>query len=93
MTPMMLQYLEVKKQYPDAFLFYRLGDFYEMFFDDAIKASKILELTLTGRDCGEPERAPMCGVPYHAADTYIARLVAKGYKVVICEQVDRKSVV
>ena len=88
MTPMMLQYLEVKKQYPDAFLFYRLGDFYEMFFDDAIKASKILELTLTGRDCGEPERAPMCGVPYHAADTYIARLVAKGYKVVICEQVE-----
>ena len=88
MTPMMLQYLEVKKQYPDAFLFYRLGDFYEMFFDDAIKASKILELTLTGRDCGEAERAPMCGVPYHAADTYISRLVAKGYKVVICEQVE-----
>ena len=85
---MMLQYLEVKKQYPDAFLFYRLGDFYEMFFDDAIKASKILELTLTGRDCGEAERAPMCGVPYHAADTYISRLVAKGYKVVICEQVE-----
>lgn len=88
MTPMMLQYLEVKKQYPDAFLFYRLGDFYEMFFDDAIKASKILELTLTGRDCGETERAPMCGVPYHAADTYISRLVSKGYKVVICEQVE-----
>ena len=88
MTPMMLQYLEVKKQYPDAFLFYRLGDFYEMFFDDAVSASKILELTLTGRDCGEAERAPMCGVPYHAADTYISRLVAKGYKVVICEQVE-----
>ena len=88
MTPMMLQYLEVKKQYPDAFLFYRLGDFYEMFFDDAKAASKILELTLTGRDCGEPERAPMCGVPYHAADTYISRLVAKGHKVVICEQVE-----
>ena len=88
MTPMMLQYLEVKKQYPDAFLFYRLGDFYEMFFDDAVNASKILELTLTGRDCGEAERAPMCGVPYHAADTYISRLVAKGYKVVICEQVE-----
>ncbi len=87
MTPMMLQYLEVKKQYPDAFLFYRLGDFYEMFFDDAIRASKILELTLTGRDCGEAERAPMCGVPYHAADTYISRLVSKGYKVVICEQI------
>ncbi len=88
MTPMMLQYLEVKKQYPDAFLFYRLGDFYEMFFDDAKEASKILELTLTGRDCGEAERAPMCGVPYHAADTYIARLVSKGHKVVICEQVE-----
>ncbi len=88
MTPMMLQYLEVKKQYEDAFLFYRLGDFYEMFFDDAVKASKILELTLTGRDCGEEERAPMCGVPYHAADAYISKLVAKGYKVVICEQVE-----
>ena len=88
MTPMMLQYLEVKKQYPDAFLFYRLGDFYEMFFDDAKEASKLLELTLTGRDCGEAERAPMCGVPYHAADTYISRLVAKGHKVVICEQVE-----
>ncbi|MBR2474655.1 MAG: DNA mismatch repair protein MutS [Clostridia bacterium] len=85
---MMLQYLEIKKQYPDAFLFYRLGDFYEMFFDDAKAASKILELTLTGRDCGEAERAPMCGVPYHAADTYISRLVAKGHKVVICEQME-----
>lgn len=88
MTPMMLQYLEVKKQYPDAFLFYRLGDFYEMFFEDAKAASKILELTLTGRDCGEEERAPMCGVPFHAADTYISRLVAKGHKVVICEQME-----
>ncbi len=84
----MLQYLEVKKQYPDAFLFYRLGDFYEMFFDDAREASRILDLTLTGRDCGEAERAPMCGVPYHAADTYIAKLVAKGHKVVICEQME-----
>ena len=91
MTPMMLQYLEVKKQYPDAFLFYRLGDFYEMFFDDAVSASKILELTLTGRDCGEAERAPMCGVPYHAADGYISRLVAKGHKVVICEQMEDAS--
>ncbi len=88
MSPMMLQYLEIKKQYPDAFVFYRLGDFYEMFFDDAKAASKILELTLTGRDCGESERAPMCGVPYHAADTYISRLVAKGHKVVICEQME-----
>ena len=84
----MQQYLEVKKKYPDTFLFYRLGDFYEMFFDDAKKASVILELTLTGRDCGEDERAPMCGVPYHAADNYIARLVSKGYKVAICEQME-----
>ena len=86
MTPMMLQYLEIKKQYPDAFLFYRLGDFYEMFFDDAIKASSLLELTLTGRDCGLEERAPMCGVPFHAADSYIAKLVSMGEKVAICEQ-------
>ena len=91
MTPMMLQYLEVKKQYPDALLFYRLGDFYEMFFEDAKLASRVLELTLTGRDCGEAERAPMCGVPFHAADTYIARLVAKGYKVVVCEQMEDPS--
>ena len=88
MTPMMQQYLEVKKNYPDTFLFYRLGDFYEMFFDDAKKASAILELTLTGRDCGEDERAPMCGVPYHAADSYIAKLVSRGYKVAICEQTE-----
>ena len=88
MTPMMLQYLEIKKQYPDAILFYRLGDFYEMFFEDAKLASRVLELTLTGRDCGEAERAPMCGVPFHAADTYITRLVTKGYKVVICEQIE-----
>ena len=91
MTPMMLQYLDVKKQYPDAILFYRLGDFYEMFFEDAKLASRVLELTLTGRDCGEEERAPMCGVPFHAADTYIGRLVAKGYKVVICEQMEDPS--
>ena len=88
---MMLQYLEVKKQYPDALLFYRLGDFYEMFFEDAKLASRVLELTLTGRDCGEAERAPMCGVPFHAADTYIGRLVAKGYKVVVCEQMEDPS--
>ena len=84
MTPMMEQYFEVKNKYKDHLLFYRLGDFYEMFFDDAKKASRILELTLTGRDCGEAERAPMCGVPFHAADKYIARLVSKGHKVVIC---------
>ena len=88
MTPMMEQYLEVKNQYKDYLLFYRLGDFYEMFFDDAILASRVLELTLTGRDCGEAERAPMCGVPYHSAENYIARLIEKGYKVAICEQME-----
>ncbi len=88
LSPMMQQYQATKEQYPDAILFYRLGDFYEMFFDDALTASRELELTLTGRDCGLEERAPMCGVPFHSADTYIARLVAKGYKVVICEQME-----
>ncbi len=88
LSPMMQQYMEVKNQYPDALIFYRLGDFYEMFFEDAQTASKELELTLTGRDCGLEKRAPMCGVPYHAADTYIAKLVSKGYKVVICEQME-----
>ncbi len=88
MTPMMEQYFEVKNQYRDYVLFYRLGDFYEMFFDDAIRVSRELELTLTGRDCGEAERAPMCGVPFHSADGYIARLVEKGYKVAICEQME-----
>lgn len=87
-TPMMEQYLKVKAQYPDAILFYRLGDFYEMFYDDAKTASRELELTLTGRNCGEEERAPMCGVPYHAAETYIGRLVNRGYKVVVCEQME-----
>ena len=88
MTPMMRQYLEIKKEYADTILFYRLGDFYEMFFDDAKIASKELELTLTGRSCGLEERAPMCGVPFHSADSYIARLVQKGYKVAICEQTE-----
>ena len=88
LTPMMQQYMEVKQQHPDAIVFYRLGDFYEMFFDDALLASRELELTLTGRDCGLPERAPMCGVPYHAVDTYLPRLIAKGYKVAICEQTE-----
>ncbi len=88
MTPMMEQYFEIKRQYADHLLFYRLGDFYEMFFDDAVTASRVLELTLTGRDCGEAERAPMCGVPFHAADTYITRLIEKGYKVAICEQTE-----
>lgn len=86
LSQMMQHYLSVKEKYPDAVLFYRLGDFYEMFFDDAVKVSKILDLTLTGRDCGLAERAPMCGVPFHAADTYIAKLVAAGEKVAICEQ-------
>lgn len=87
-TPMMLQYFEVKEQYKDHLVFYRLGDFYEMFFDDAIVASREVDLTLTGRDCGMEERAPMCGVPYHSADTYIAKLVEKGYKIAICEQTE-----
>ena len=91
MTSMMQQYLDIKNQYKDFILFYRLGDFYEMFFDDAIKASRELELTLTGRDCGEPERAPMCGVPYHSAETYIGKLISKGYKVAICEQMEDPS--
>ena len=83
---MMQHYLSMKDKYKDCVLFYRLGDFYEMFFDDAIKVSKLLDLTLTGRDCGLPERAPMCGIPFHSADTYIAKLVALGEKVAICEQ-------
>ncbi len=87
-TPMMKQYLEIKEQHKDAILMFRLGDFYEMFFDDAIVASRELELTLTGKSCGMEERAPMCGVPFHAAEGYIARLVAKGYKVAICEQME-----
>ena len=85
-SPMMQRYLETKEQYKDCILFYRLGDFYEMFFDDAILASRELEITLTGKDCGQEERAPMAGVPHHAAEMYIAKLVAKGYKVAICEQ-------
>ncbi len=88
LSPMMRQYLEIKQKHEDALLFYRLGDFYEMFFDDAVTASKELELALTGRDCGLPERAPMCGVPFHSSEGYIARLIQKGYKVAICEQVE-----
>ena len=85
---MMTHYLTVKEKYKDCLIFYRLGDFYEMFFDDAVRASELLDLTLTGRDCGLEERAPMCGVPYHAADTYIARLIELGEKVAICEQLE-----
>ncbi len=88
LTPMMQQYVKTKEQYKDCILFYRLGDFYEMFFDDAITASKELEITLTGKDCGQEERAPMCGVPYHAVDSYLNKLVSKGYKVAICEQME-----
>ena len=87
-TPMMEQYFKIKQEYQHCILFYRLGDFYEMFFEDAITASKELEITLTGRDCGQEERAPMCGVPFHSADSYIARLIDKGYRVAICEQVE-----
>lgn len=88
LTPMMQQYLEIKNQHKDKILFFRLGDFYEMFFEDAVIASKELEITLTGRDCGQEERAPMCGVPYHSAESYIAKLIEKNYKVAICEQLE-----
>ena len=88
LSPMMLRYMETKKQYSDCILFYRLGDFYEMFFDDAITASRELEITLTGKQCGLKERAPMCGVPFHSVSSYVAKLVEKGYKVAICEQVE-----
>ena len=87
-SPMMQKYLETKEQYKDCILFYRLGDFYEMFFDDAILVSRELEITLTGKDCGLEERAPMAGIPYHASESYIAKLVSKGYKVAICEQLE-----
>ncbi len=87
-TPMMQQYFKIKEQYMDCILMYRLGDFYEMFFGDAKTASEILGLALTGRDCGQEERAPMCGVPFHSCDGYIAKLVKAGLKVAICEQVE-----
>ena len=88
LTPMMQKYMETKEEYKDCILFYRLGDFYEMFFEDAITASRELELTLTGKDCGQEERAPMCGIPHHAAEIYVSRLINKGYKVAICEQLE-----
>lgn len=91
LSPMMQQYMEIKDQHKGDLVFFRLGDFYEMFFDDAIIASKELELTLTGRDCGLNERAPMCGVPYHSSDAYIKRLLEKGYKIAICEQIEEPS--
>ena len=88
LSPMMQHYVATKEEYKDCILFYRLGDFYEMFFEDAVTVSRELELTLTGKECGLEERAPMCGVPYHAAETYVSRLIEKGYKVAICEQVE-----
>lgn len=88
LTPMMKQYFQIKEQYPECLLFFRLGDFYEMFFEDAKVASQELELVLTGRDCGQEERAPMCGVPFHSYESYVAKLVSRGYKVAICEQVE-----
>ena len=91
LTPMMRQYFDVKDQYPDSILLYRLGDFYEMFFDDALIASKVLDITLTGRNCGLEDRAPMCGVPFHAVDGYVARLVANGYSAAICEQTENPA--
>ena len=85
-SPMMQQYLKTKEQYTDCILFYRLGDFYEMFFDDAVTVSRAIDLVLTSKACGDEEKAPMCGVPFHAADTYIAKLIEKGYKIAIAEQ-------
>ena len=88
LSPMMKQYIEIKKQNPNIIIFFRLGDFYEMFFEDAKIAARELEITLTGKECGQPERAPMAGVPFHAADLYISKLVAAGQKVAICEQLE-----
>ena len=88
LSPMMQQYMDIKEAHQDCILFFRLGDFYEMFFEDAKLVSRELELTLTGKNCGLEERAPMCGVPFHSADTYIARLIEKGHKVAICEQTE-----
>ena len=87
-SPMMEQYFQIKAENEDSILFFRVGDFYEMFYEDAKKASEELDLVLTGKDCGHKERAPMCGIPYHSCEAYIARLVAKGHKVAICEQVE-----
>ena len=91
-TPMMRQYLTIKEDYNDAIVFFRLGDFYEMFFTDAFIASKELEIQLTARDAGNKDKVPMCGVPHHAADAYIERLINKGFKVAICEQIEDPSV-
>ena len=90
-SPMMRHYITTKAKYPDCILCYRLGDFFEMFFEDAIICSRELELTLTGKDCGQQERAPMCGIPHHAIDSYISKMVSRGYKVAICEQLEDPS--
>ena len=87
-SPMMREYLKTKSEYEGIILFYRLGDFYEMFFEDAITCSKVLEITLTGKNCGQEERAPMCGVPYHSVESYLSKMIENGYKVAICEQVE-----
>ena len=92
LTPMMKQYLELKQEYPDCILMFRLGDFYEMFFEDAELAARVLEIALTGRNCGLEERAPMCGVPHHSVDNYINRLIENGYKVAICDQLEDPSI-
>ena len=88
LTPMMEQYFQIKNKYKDCILFYRLGDFYEMFYEDALTASRELEITLTGKNCGQEEKAPMCGVPFHSCEPYINKLVEKGFRVAICEQVE-----
>lgn len=87
-SPMIQQYFAIKREYSDCILLFRVGDFYEMFYDDAITASQALELVLTGKDCGDGERAPMCGVPYHAVEGYISKLVTKGFRVAVCEQLE-----
>ena len=87
-TPMMEQYLKIKKEYEHCLLFFRLGDFYELFFGDAVTASKELEIALTGKSCGAEEKAPMCGIPFHSADSYISKLIEKGYRVAVCEQTE-----
>ena len=89
LSPALKQYLAIKEQFPDCIIFFRLGDFYEMFFEDALTASKILDLTLTGKDCGLEERAPMCGVPFHAYESYAQKLIERGFKIAICEQTDK----
>ena len=92
LSPLMQQYMRIKNEHKDAILFYHIGDFYEVFFDDALTASRELELTLTGKQCGLEERAPMCGVPVHSYENYVAQLISKGYKVAICEQMEDPAV-